>query len=74
MMPHWCPRTKFSPAIIKINTLQAMYGKDTFKPQALLHCFSSKTKHEDILLVQIKEIAALLGRATTSTMIVLAFV
>ena len=61
-------------AVIKINALQAVYGKDTFKPPALAYCFSTKVKQEDIALVQIQEKEGLLGAEITLTMVVLASV
>ena len=55
-------------AVMKINVLQAMYGEDAFKPPALPYCFGTKAKQEDAALVQIQEIAGLLGGAITSPM------
>ena len=49
-----------------------MYAEDAFKPLAVLYCFSTKAKQEDISLVQIQEIAGLLGGAIISTMVALA--
>ena len=40
-----------APAVIKINTLQAMYSEDAFKPTALPYCFSIKANQEDFPLV-----------------------
>ena len=48
-----------------------MYGKDAFKPPALSYCFVAKAKQEDAALVQIQEIAGLLGGAITCTMVAL---
>ena len=37
--------------VIKINALQAMCGKDAFKPPALPYYFGTRAKQEDIPLV-----------------------
>ena len=58
------------PAVIKMNALQTIYGKDTFKPPALSYCFSTTVK-QDTTLVQIQEIAGLLWGAVTSMMVAL---
>ena len=68
------PGPNSAPAVIKINSLQAMYGKDAFKTPVLPYCFGTKVKQEDTPLVQIQEIAGLLGGAITSIIVALALV
>ena len=63
-----------APVVIKINALQVMYNKDTFKPPALPYCFGTKAKQKNVFLVQIQKIAGLLEGAITSMMVALASV
>ena len=49
------------PVVIKINALQVMYGKDTFKSPVLPYWLGTKVKQEDVHLVQIQQTAGLLG-------------
>ena len=49
------------PAVIKINTLQAMYSEDMFKPPELPYYFITKAKQKDAALVQIQHTEGLLG-------------
>ena len=68
------PGPDSAPAVIKINPLHTMYGRDTFKPPALPYCFGTKAKREDIPLVQIQDTAGMLQGAITSMMVLLALV
>ena len=68
------PEPNSVPAVININTLEAMHSENTFKPPDMSYCFRTKAKQEDAALVQIQEIAGLLGGAITSTIVALASV
>ena len=68
------PQLYLAATIIKVKSLQAISGEDAFKPPALWYCFSAQEKQEDMLLVQIQDIARLLGRAIISTIVTLASV
>ena len=35
-----------APATIRVNALQAMYGKDAFKPTALPYCFGTQSSRK----------------------------
>ena len=59
------------PVVININAMQAMHGEDAFTPPALPCCFGTRLKQEDTALVQIQEIAQLLGAAIIFTMVAL---
>ena len=50
-----------------------MYREDAFKSLALLYCFRTQIKQEDAKLVQIQEVAELIGGTITSMMVALAF-
>ena len=60
-------------ATIKINVQQDMHGKDAFKLPAHPYCFGTKSCRRTSLM-QIEEIAGLLGDAITSIMTALASV
>ena len=51
-----------------------MYSKDSFRSPALQYYYGTKVKQEDILFMQIQEIAGSLGDVITSTVVAVASV
>ena len=67
-----CLGPELAPIMIRIHSLQAMYRNNVCKPPALLYYFGTHIKQEDAQLVQIWEVADLLGGVTILTMVMLA--